>query len=358
MNIFDKIEQQFSKKMPFVVYNKPDSGELIAVFQKNKELYFANDFTEKGFIFTSFDGEKNILIPENQSNVFVEKCNFLEENKISNPDFVINNNDQQAHEILVKKAIKTIKKSNFSKVVLSRKETFNLETFDLVSVFKKLLNAYPNAFSYCWFHPKIGLWLGAFSEQLLRVKGDIFYTMAVAGTQKCNGSEEIIWQKKEKEEQQFVTDFIIDELQNTVSKIEISEPHTLKAGNLLHIKTDIKGVLNSDSSLKKTIEILHPTPAVCGFPKEITKKFILENENYDRAFYAGFLGELNLDFGSKENNTDLFVNLRCMQVEIASKPKMTKAHLYVGGGITKDSIPENEWIETVNKTTTMRKIIG
>jgi isochorismate synthase len=79
--------------------------------------------------------------------------------------------------------------------------------------------------------------------------------------------------------------------------------------------------------------------------------FIINNEGYDRSFYAGFLGELNFDFETKENTTDLYVNLRCMQV------KENLAHIYVGGGITIDSNAEIEWLETVNKSQTIKKIL-
>ena len=101
------------------------------------------------------------------------------------------------------------------------------------------------------------------------------------------------------------------------------------------------------------IDKLHPTPAVCGLPKETAKQFILKNEGYDREFYTGFLGELNIDFRTfKKDNSDLFVNLRCMEVE------KNTATIYVGCGITKDSIPEMEYIETVNKSMTIRKVVN
>ena len=61
---------------------------------------------------------------------------------------------------------------------------------------------------YCLYHPKIGAWLGASPEQLLKANADSFETMALAGTQKVEGDETVIWQQKEKEEQQFVKDFI------------------------------------------------------------------------------------------------------------------------------------------------------
>jgi isochorismate synthase len=72
------------------------------------------------------------------------------------------------------------------------------------------------------------------------------------------------------------------------------------------------------------ISVLHPTPAVCGLPKQEAKDFILENEGYDRKYYTGFLGELNKEAFNKETlKSDLYVNLRCMKI------KDNQAHLYV-----------------------------
>ena len=175
--------------------------------------------------------------------------------------------------------------------------------------------------------------------------------MAVAGTQLFEGTTNVIWQKKEIEEQQLVTDFIVKELKNKVSNLSLSNPYTMKAGKVLHLKTTIEGDWNGTTNLKDLLHILHPTPAVCGLPKVAAKKFILENENYNREFYSGFLGELNKNFSTNEKSTNLYVNLRCMKIE------NNQAHLFVGGGITKDSIPEKEWEETEFKSETMKNIL-
>ena len=351
MDIFDKIEAHLQKKLPFVVYNKPDDEVLTGLFQNDDSTCLVKNFDEKGFVFASFNGEKNIIIPEVKSEILNAVFQFsATQNKIN----VFNEEDSEAkitHEILVKKGIDAIKNQLFDKVVLSRKETIQFLNFNLIDTFKNLLNQYPSAFTYCFFHPETGLWMGAFAEQLIKTHGDMFSTMSLAGTQKFDGSEEVVWQQKEVEEQQIVTDYIFNELKKKVKHLIVSEPQTIKAGNLLHLKTDISGILNYNDNLKNIIQILHPTPAVCGFPKENAKNFILENENYNREFYAGFLGELNKDFSTNENKTNLFVNLRCMKIEDG------KINFYAGGGITKDSIPEKEWEETVNKTNTMKNCI-
>ena len=88
-------------------------------------------------------------------------------------------------------------------------------------------------------------------------------------------------------------------------------------------------------------------------PLDATQKiFILENENYNREYYTGFLGELNKkSIKKKKLKSDLYVNLRCMQI------KNQQAFIYMGCGITKDSNPEKEWEESVNKSMTMKKIL-
>ena len=90
-----------------------------------------------------------------------------------------------------KKAVDAIENRSFNKVVLSREEIIDLPNFDLVSQFEKLVNSYPTAFTYCWFHPKIGLWMGATPEQLLKANGNEFQTVALAGTQLFQNQEKV-----------------------------------------------------------------------------------------------------------------------------------------------------------------------
>ena len=352
IDFFIKVKQQEKQNLPFVIYSKPNKNKLVGFFQKDEHLYLAEDFNEKGFVFAPFNGSQMILIPKKQSVKWETLFIPFEENHHSGFEYPENKEAKAHFETLVQKGIDAIAEDLFSKVVLSRKEIVDLPNFDLVSVFEKLVRTYPTAFAYCWFHPKIGLWMGATPERLLKAKNNKFYTMALAGTQIFKGTSEVVWENKEIEEQHFVTNYILDNLKNITSEVDVSSPYTSKAGNLLHIKTDIEGVVNSDSNLKQVVSILHPTSAVCGLPENITKKFILENEGYDREYYTGFLGELNKKGAREEiSKSDLFVNLRCMQI------KDNKAYLYIGCGITKDSIPEKEWDESVNKSMTMKKII-
>jgi isochorismate synthase len=344
--ILEKATKQFGQNLPFVIYKKPDNNTITGLFQQNDSLFEATDFTEKGFVLASFDGSKTVLIPENQSEiisaVFQKKEIIVSQKDGNNKNELAKNNFKN----LVAKGIQAIENNEFKKVVLSRKETVDLVDFDLISAFEKLVQLYPTTFVYCFYHPKVGTWLGATPEQLLKANDGVFKTIALAGTQKDTGSNEMVWPKKEQEEQQFVTDYIVEKIKDVASEVIVSKPYSLKAGGIWHIKTDISGTLNSSSSLREVVQLLHPTPAVCGLPKDKSKTFILENENYDRTFYTGFLGELNM-----ADKTDLFVNLRCMEI------CGFLAHLFMGCGITKDSVPEKEWEESSNKSVTMKKVL-
>ncbi len=346
ISLIDKIRFQQEQNLPFVVYRKPNSDTILGLFQRNDSLFEVNDFTEKGFVFTSFDGSHNYIIPENESDLFLEQWHESIQVKSLNVFHEEDLNAKDNFQNLVAQSMQAIQNNQFQKVVVSRKESIAVEDFNLITTFQKMVQEYPSAFVYCFSHPKIGTWLGATPEQLLQANTTNFETIALAGTQKEIENQSVIWQQKEKQEQQFVTDYIVSKLAALSSEITVSEPYSVKAGHLWHIKTDISGAFGKHLDLKKAIQLLHPTPAVCGVPKEIAKEFIIENEGYDRGFYTGFLGELNKDFAS-----DLFVNLRCMQIE------GNQVHVYMGCGITEDSIPEKEWNESVNKSMTMKRIL-
>jgi isochorismate synthase len=352
-DLFIKVKTHQEQQLPFVLFCKPDSDRIVGVFQKNDHLYFLENFEEKGFVFAPFDAEEIPFIPLEHSDVYVDSVNssdYLLKKKDSTINSAISND---FFEDLVAKAVKAIKENKFSKVVLSRKEEIAIPDFDIEITMNKMISLYSNAFKYCFFHPKIGTWLGATPEQFLKTNGNSLKTVALAGTQLATNSAAIIWNDKEKIEQQLVTDFIVDSLEDLAKEITISSPYSVKAGNLWHIKTDILAQLKSKKLIKKIILALHPTSAVCGLPKEEAKEFIHQNEGYNREYYSGFLGELNIDFVTfRTLQTDLFVNLRCMKVI------KNKAQLFVGCGITKDSIPVDEYMETVNKSMTMKKIIN
>lgn len=349
-SVFEKVKIQQKLHLPFVVYRKPNSKTLIGIFQNDDHLYFTEDFKQQAFVFAPFSGFP-VIFPLEKSEIKFNTVYF--DHEIVDHDCGTNENPIEKENFieLVQKGIEVIKDGIFNKIVLSRSESVQLSDFNMEEVFERILHHYSHAFCYCWFHPKVGMWLGATPEKLFSAKEFKFQTMALAGTQPYTGTDVVFWKNKERKEQEFVTDFIVERLKKESSEVSVSDAYTARAGSLLHLRTDIEGVLNENANLKNVIGILHPTPAVCGLPKDLAQAFIETNEGYDREYYTGFLGEMNYDYSTNEKSTDLFVNLRCMKIE------NDIARLYVGCGITQDSNPEAEWKETVNKTKTMKQIL-
>lgn len=379
---FSQIRGQLSRELPFCVYRKPDAAGVVALLQEDDQLHSGAELERPGFVFSAFDDSEDcILIPlENSEKLELESfelhtSSFSARSSEASPKNtakgILSENSEAKHQHLglVERGIVSLKAGVLEKVVLSRKELVPIKEEDPVVLFQELLATYASAFVYLWFHPKVGLWLGATPETLLQVEGFNFKTMALAATQKYSGSLEVEWGDKEKQEQQFVTDSIKESLEGleVVQELRLSEPFTSRAGGLVHIRTDISGRLKTGNHLKQVVQALHPTPAVCGLPKDKAKEFILEEEYYDREYYTGFLGELNfqkssnrsrnrrntenLAYTTVKRSSSLFVNLRCMKL------RKGNAELFIGGGITRDSDPESEWQETQNKAQTMKKVI-
>lgn len=360
--MFRKVQDHLLDKLPFVLYRKPNQKEITGYLQQEDTLFSVNDFKEKGFVISSFDGANTYYIPEEKAEKF--QCKYRESfnQKVEKSVPFFESKDEEVFVSLVSNGVHAIINKEFEKVVLSRNEIVAVGNKSVFEIYESLVYSYPTAFVYCFYHPKIGTWLGATPELLLNVKEDVLKTISLAGTQKDVGTSDVYWQNKEIEEQQFVTDFIVSKLKNELEAVTVSKPYSFQAGSLWHIRTDISGRITPVTSFEKVIQVLHPTPAVCGLPKESAKIFILENENYDREFYTGFLGELNCDVDSGQQNADLYVNLRCMQIkaneqELIDKQSIKQVHLYMGCGVTKDSIPEKEWEESVNKSMTMKKVL-
>lgn len=346
MALLKQVFEWYQSERPFVVYRKPSEHTLRAMLVVDDNLFQSDAYAESGFVLAPFD-------PKQAAVIFRESdCHFLEEVYIPNPscstsvEVEISEDTAAKHQHLhaVNQAINAIKSGKYQKLVISRSEQIPLKN-NFVAIYKRLLSRYPTAMVYCWYHPRVGMWTGATPEKLFQTQGRQLVTMALAGTQAYQEGVEVVWGSKEKEEQQFVTDYILYQLRDLLESHDFEGPHTVRAGNLIHLKTDIRGRLTPDTGMQTIIQALHPTPAVAGVPKESSVNYILQNHP-DRKFYTGFLGELNL-----QGTTDLYVNLRCMELT------WNQATLYIGGGITADSVAELEWHETVMKSMVMKKVL-
>jgi isochorismate synthase len=244
---------------------------------------------------------------------------------------------------------RALKDKAFEKLVLShcltipKKSEFSPET-----VFYRACKRYIRSYIYLFHTPQTGTWIGSTPEILLSGKGNEWQTVALAGTQPLmNGKLPETWDEKKQEEQQLVVDYIRNCLQSFHIKPEETAPYTVQAGELAHLKTVFRFTMPCDVRVGELLNALHPTPAVCGLPKEKAYRFINDNEGYNRRYYSGFIGRLH-----PEQQTDLCVNLRCMQIEDS------QLSLYAGGGLLAYSDLQEEWSEIQDKLLTMYRIIN
>ena len=182
--------------------------------------------------------------------------------------------------------------------------------------------------------------MGAFSEVLGKFNKTTheFETMSLAGTLPVSEN----WSEKEIEEQKPVTNYIRTILNNYSENVDESGTFDHISGNIKHLRTDFKAKIQPED-LDALIQVLHPTPAVCGIPKEFCKESIQKLEKFSRELYAGYIKI------ETEDTVQYFVNLRC------SRLYQDSVHVFVGGGITAQSNPEKEWIETELKSEAVLK---
>lgn len=235
--------------------------------------------------------------------------------------------------------------TGIQKLVLARCADLQYQGPRPIELFVRACERYPEAFVTLFSAPQCGTWLVATPEVLLARESDRWHTMALAGTMQYSDNMPQ-WSDKNVQEQAYVSRYIGDCLSHYSQDVFMTGPYTTRSASLAHLRTDFSFILPDDSVLGDLLENLHPTPAVCGLPKQEAHRFILDNETCDRSYYSGFSGPMNLN-----GDTALFVSLRCMRI------LENRYRLYAGGGILPQSEEELEWRETEAKMQAMKSLI-
>jgi len=318
----------------YVAYKLPNTDEVTIQTGTTSSYKDLNEIIEtNSFLFNSFNSKKNYQLTK------LKDCHLNEIEIYYNTDdnYIIPQNE---YITICSELIDFLNHNTLDKVILSRLKKVDTN-FNPIELFKVLNKNYNNTFNYLISIEGIGTWIGSTPELLLSRDEDHFKTVSIAGTKQY---EVVKWGEKELEEQQIVTDYISKTLQNNSIRFLKSDTETIKAGHVFHLQTKFEGEINNN--LSNLTKALHPTPATCGLPKQEAKSHIESIEQHNRKFYTGFLGP------TSKKNSKLFVNLRCLEIQ------KQHAFLYLGGGITAQSIAEDEWNETENKANTLLEAIS
>jgi menaquinone-specific isochorismate synthase len=232
----------------------------------------------------------------------------------------------------VDKALAEIQSGRLKKVVLARETTLHLTTApDPFSLASALQSKTEGASLFCVQIEPGKAFLGATPERLFQRKQNSIATEAVAATRKR--SIEFIPTEKERLEFQLVQDYLAETLAPyCTAPLQFTSLSVHKTANVQHLYSRGTAILatNIESEL---LSALHPTPALCGAPKQKAFDWIAQTEPFKRQFYGGYIGWTTPD------ESDWMVSIRSCQLEGKT------AKLYTGTGIVAGSNPEAEWEE-------------
>jgi isochorismate synthase len=359
LTIPDKL---IKKGLPFAIYCLPFKKKFNLVFQKDSfihEIDILDIDKASGFVVADFDSARtriiNIIKPDfticegENTDAIISFLDALPDN--GNFYFTDNYSISKADYLeRTEYLINELKKGHLQKIVFSRVVQKKLKKkLEINHLLYKLKSKYNSAFINLFHIPGKGTWCGATPEALFKKVDDYVNTDALASTQLIDENiDSITWTNKEKDEQNLVSVFIKSSLSELgIHDYEQVGPLNVCAGHLAHLQTQFKIPFSLlEKKEGKFIASLHPTPAVCGLPKAEAYLLIQKAEQHQRRYYTGFFGPWNI-----ANQSQLFVNLRCAELD------NNRINIYVGGGLTASSNPEDEYKETVHKSQTLLSVV-
>ena len=256
----------------------------------------------------------------------------------------------------VNASVSQIKEGKLEKVVLAR---------DLIAHSDKEINPAALIQSLETEYPSTWLFLvdnliGATPELLVRLSKSLVTSRVLAGTIRRTGDEErdfalagsLAKSSKDLEEHEYAVRSVAEALEPFASSTNVPDaPFVLHLPNVMHLATDVTGVINDSASkvdIFKLIAALHPSAAVCGTPTDVARDLITELESMNRARYAGPVGWIDA-----HGDGEMGIALRCGQIAEDRR----SIRLFAGCGIVAGSSAEQELAESQAKLLPMRSAL-
>jgi len=239
------------------------------------------------------------------------------------------------------------------KVVLARSIDGTCEqSIDSYRLLSLLHQEFPNTWSFA----HRGL-IGATPELLVRVSKSLVTSRVLAGTIKRSGDDEkdlslaasLARSSKDLEEHEYAVRSVGDAISHLCSSINLPEsPYVLHLANVMHLATDVTGVLGDSADPADIFDLLtklHPSAAVCGTPRTAAATVIRKIEPTSRGRYSGAIGWVDI-----RSDGEFGIALRCGKLEDSGK----KIRIYAGCGIVAGSDPDSEYEESEAKLLAMK----
>jgi isochorismate synthase len=256
--------------------------------------------------------------------------------------------DRASWEEAVRESLRAIQAGSISKTVLARTLEVELDApVDPVDVVTHLWDSNRGSHAFL-FEPVPGSTLvGAAPETVATLRDGVFHATAVAGSirrgetgrEQAELAARLLASEKDRVEQRIALDDMVARLETVAHQIRTDpQPHVLTLSRIQHLETEIRASVPSDVGILDLLRLLHPTPAVCGLPRDAAMAFLGEEEPFHRGWYAGPVGLFD-----PEGN-GIFVPALRTGVSTGSGWR-----LFAGAGIVDGSVPALEWEETTIK---------
>ncbi|MBK5216301.1 MAG: isochorismate synthase [Propionibacteriales bacterium] len=255
-----------------------------------------------------------------------------------------------AWQAIVAQGVRHIEAGELDKIVLARDINADFaESLDVRWPLAQLASEYPN----CWtFH--IDGFFGATPEMLVRLERGLVLSRVLAGTIRRTGDDEhdlalagsLARSSKDREEHEYAVRSVADALAPHCTSMNVPEsPYVLHLPNVMHLATDVTGVINDDATALTLAASLHPSAAVGGTPTDKAVSLIAELERMSRGRYAGPVGWIGAS-----GDGEWGIGLRSAQIEDGGN----RVRLFAGCGIVADSVPIDELAESNAKLIPVR----
>ena len=277
--------------------------------------------------------------------------NYTSQNKIKEKNVkkikVKSNISKNRFKKIVLKAKEYIKKGDIFQVVLSQRFETKL-TKEPLEIYKKLRINNPSPFMFFFNFSDFQI-IGSSPEILVRLRKDQITIRPIAGTRPRGLNvtkdkfykNQLLSDKKELSEHLMLLDLGRNDVGKVskINSVKVTEQFKIeKYSHVMHIVSNVEGSFDKKHSLLNTMLSGFPAGTVTGAPKIRAMEIIDELEKSKRKMYAGSIG-----YFSANKNFDTCIALRTALI------KDNKFYIQSGAGIVADSVPEKEYLETVNK---------
>lgn len=261
----------------------------------------------------------------------------------------------EAWKAAVAQAVTEIRSGTFEKVVLARRRDCEFpEAVDRPRVLGTLAERYPGCRIFS-FRAGDSTWLGASPELLVALEAGTVRAASLAGSRPRGDNpladqrlaEELLDSAKERAEHGFVVAAIAGALAPVCSQVDNPPaPGLMRMANIQHLYTPVTGAVRPGVDILDLVGRVHPTPAVGGWPRELSFETIRRLEQMDRGWYAAPIGWVDLD-----GDGEFAVALRSARIS------GNRATLFAGAGIVAGSVPDEELAETELKFRPLREAL-